>query len=135
MISGTSLTQQTRLLSCNRTQSRVVTGLLTVYNTLRKHLYLMGLTNSLLCWRCEAEEEISAYVLCECEALALLKHAYLGSFFLGPRGHTSLKSRGLSRTAGTGLPRLGIRLWGTTGLSKGLGALGPKDSNVITNLI
>ena len=27
-------------------------------------------------------EETSAHILCECEALASLRHAYLGSFFL-----------------------------------------------------
>jgi len=36
-------------------QSRVVTGLRTGNRTLRRHLYLMGLTNSPLCRRCEAE--------------------------------------------------------------------------------
>ena len=29
-------------------------------------------------------EEMSAHILCECEALASLRHAYLGSFFLEP---------------------------------------------------
>jgi hypothetical protein len=29
---------------------------------------------------CEAEEETSAHVLCECEALATHRHTYLGSF-------------------------------------------------------
>jgi hypothetical protein len=31
------------------------------------------------------EEETSAHILCECEALASLRHAYLGSFFMEPR--------------------------------------------------
>ena len=31
---------------------------------------------------CGAEEEFSAHILCECEALASLRHACLGSFFL-----------------------------------------------------
>jgi len=35
----------------------VVTGLPTGNNTLGKHLYLMGLTNSPLCSKCGAEEE------------------------------------------------------------------------------
>jgi hypothetical protein len=30
------------------------------------------------------EEETSVHVLCECEALALLRHKYLDSFFLNP---------------------------------------------------
>jgi hypothetical protein len=35
---------------------------------------------------CGAEEETSAHVLCECEALVALRHSYLGLLFLGPRG-------------------------------------------------
>jgi len=54
------------------------------HNTLRRHLYLLGLPNSPLCRWCEAREETSAHVLCECEALASRRHAHLGSFFLEP---------------------------------------------------
>jgi hypothetical protein len=39
-------------LAFNRTQSTVVIGLLTEHNTLRRHLYLMGLTNNPSCRRC-----------------------------------------------------------------------------------
>jgi hypothetical protein len=46
LISGPSPTSKTRLLSFNRTQSRVVTGLLSGNNTLRRHIYLMGLFNN-----------------------------------------------------------------------------------------
>jgi hypothetical protein len=31
------------------------------------------------------EDETSAHILCECETLASLRHAYLGSFFMEPR--------------------------------------------------
>jgi hypothetical protein len=44
----------------------------------------MGLRDSPLCRKCGAEEETSAHVLCECEALATHRHTYLGSFFLDP---------------------------------------------------
>jgi len=30
------------------------------------------------------EEETSVHILCECETLASLRHAYLSSFFLDP---------------------------------------------------
>ena len=69
-------------MTLSRIQSRAVTGLLTGHNTLRRHLYLLGLTNSPLCRWCEAGEETSAHVLCECEALVSRRHVYLGSFFL-----------------------------------------------------
>jgi hypothetical protein len=43
----------------------------------------MGLYNDPICRKCVTEEETSVHILCECEALASLGHAYLGSFFLG----------------------------------------------------
>jgi len=70
--------------SFNRTQSRAVTGLLTGHNTLRRHLHLLGLSYNPLCRRCGAEDETSAHILCESEALASHRHVYLGSFFLKP---------------------------------------------------
>jgi len=84
LISGPSPSTKTRLLSFNRTQSRVVTGLLTGLNSLRRHLYVMGLINNPTCRKCGTEEEISFHILCECEALASLRYACLGSFFLDP---------------------------------------------------
>jgi hypothetical protein len=75
---------RTTLLSFNRAQCRVVIGLLTGRNTLRRHLHIMGPMDSPLCRKCGAGEETSAHVWCECEALATLGHIYLGSFFLYP---------------------------------------------------
>jgi hypothetical protein len=46
----------------------------------------MELSSNPTCRKCGTEEETSAHILCECEALASLKHAYLGSFVLGPEG-------------------------------------------------
>ena len=59
LILGTCLGAKARFLSFNRTKSRVVTGLLTGHNTLRRHLHLMGLSGSPLC-RCGAEAQTSA---------------------------------------------------------------------------
>jgi hypothetical protein len=56
------------------------------HSILRRHLHIMGLSDSPLCRKCGAEEETSADVLCECEALATHRHIYLGSFFLNPEG-------------------------------------------------
>jgi ferredoxin-thioredoxin reductase catalytic subunit len=91
LISGPCLGAKARVLSFNRTQSRTVTGLLIGHNTLRRHLHLMGLSDSPLCRRCGAQDETSAHILCECEALASLRHVYLCSFFLEPE-NTSSKS-------------------------------------------
>jgi len=77
LILDPSPTAETRLLSSNKTQSTVITDL-TGHNTLRRHLHLMELTNSPLCRRHGAEDETSAHILCECEAVAALRHVYLG---------------------------------------------------------
>jgi len=65
----------------------------------------MGLTNSPLCRRCGAEEETSVHILCECEALDSLIHAYLGSFVFGPTGYCKSNSGGQQELQQiTGLP-------------------------------
>ena len=84
LISGPCLGAKAKFLSFIRTQSRAVTGLLTGHNTQRRHLHLMWLSDIPLCRRCGAEDETSVHILCECEALASLRHAYLGYFFLEP---------------------------------------------------
>jgi hypothetical protein len=63
---------------CSQSQNRVVTG----HNTLCRHLHLMGLRDSPLCRKCGAEDETPALILRRCEALASIRHAHLGSFFL-----------------------------------------------------
>jgi len=83
-ISCPSLGTRAKFVTFNRIQSRVITGLLTGYNTLRRHLYLLGLLDSPLYRKCGAGEETSAHILCECEALASWRRAYLGSFLLEP---------------------------------------------------
>ena len=60
------------------------------HNTLRRHLHLLGLLDSPLCRKCGLGEETSAHILCECKALASLRHVYLGSFFLEPKDIRSL---------------------------------------------
>jgi hypothetical protein len=47
----------------------------------------MGLSDSPLCRRCAAEDETSAHILCECEALASLRQ---GSSFLEPEDIKSI---------------------------------------------
>ena len=90
VISGPCLGAKARFPSFIRTQSGAVTGLLTGHNTMRRYLHLMGLSDSALCRRCAAEDETSAHILCECEALASHSHAYLGAFFLEPEDIKSM---------------------------------------------
>jgi hypothetical protein len=104
LISGPCLGAKARFLSFNRTQYRAVTGLLTGLNTLRRHLHKMGLSDSPLCRRCGAEDETSPHILYECEALASLRHAYLGSF-LEPEDINSISLGAIwNFSKATGLP-------------------------------
>jgi hypothetical protein len=84
LISGPNPATEAQLLSFNRTQTRAVIGLLTGHNTLRRHLHVMGLSKDPACRKCGIEEETSVHILCECEALASLRHKYPGYFFLDP---------------------------------------------------
>jgi hypothetical protein len=105
LISGPSLGAMPKFMSFNRTQSRAVIGLLTGHNTLRRHLYLLGLLDSPLCRRCGVKDETSAHILCECEALASLRHAYLDSFFLEPKDIKSVRLEAIwSFSKASGLP-------------------------------
>jgi hypothetical protein len=105
LISGPSLGAKTKFMSFNRTQSRTVTGLLTGHNALRRHPYLLGPLDSPLSRRCGVREETSAHILCKCEVLASLRHAYLSSLFLEP---TDIQSTSLgaiwSFSKDSGLP-------------------------------
>jgi hypothetical protein len=50
----------------------------------------MGLIDSPLCKRYGAKGKNAAHILCECEAVASHRHAYLGSFSLDPEDVKSL---------------------------------------------
>jgi hypothetical protein len=63
LISGYKLATRVRLLSFIRTRSRVVIGLLTGHNTLRRHLYVMRLSNNGTCRKCGTEEETSVHIV------------------------------------------------------------------------
>jgi hypothetical protein len=105
LISGPSRGARIRLSSLTRAQSRVVTGLLTGHNTLRRHLHLIGLTDSPLCRKCGAEDETFAHILCWCEALASIRQVYLGSFFLEPEDINSQTQGAIWRfSKAAGLP-------------------------------
>jgi hypothetical protein len=98
-------TANNRLLFFNGIQSRVVIGFLFGHNTLRRHLFIIGLIDSPLFGRCEAEEETSGHVLCELGALDLLRHTHLVSFFSGPEDVTSQSLEAIwDLDKGTGLP-------------------------------
>jgi hypothetical protein len=82
LISGPNLATKARLLFFNETKLRAVFGLLTGHNTLRKSLYVMGLSNNPICKKCGNEEETLVHILYECEAMASLRHPYVSGLLL-----------------------------------------------------
>jgi len=105
LICGPDLATRARLLSFNRTHCRFVVGLLTGHNTLRRHLYKMGLSNNCICRKCGTEEETSVYILCECEGLVSHSdiHIWVPSF-LDPEDIRKLNMGSIWKfTKGTGL--------------------------------
>jgi hypothetical protein len=67
----------------------------------------MGLSDSPLCRRCGAEDETSAHILCECDALASLKHVYPGSVFLEPEDIKSISLGTIQNfSKATGFPEI-----------------------------
>jgi len=90
LISDLSPTAKTRLMSVNKTQSRVVTDLQTEHSP--------------LCRRGGADDETSTHILCEREALVSLRHIQLGSSFLDPEYIKSLSVGAIwNFSKGTGL--------------------------------
>jgi hypothetical protein len=100
--------QARELISGPDLATRVVIGLLTGHSTLRRHLYIMGLSNNPICRQCGTEGETSVHISFECEALASLRHTYLGSFFLDTENIRKLSIGAIWNFAkGTGLLQLG----------------------------
>jgi hypothetical protein len=64
----------------------------------------MGLSDNPICKKFGTEEENSVHVLCACEAVALLRHSYLGSFLLDPEDIRKLNIQAIWKfTKGTRL--------------------------------
>jgi hypothetical protein len=72
------------LLNLNRNQRTLMTGLLTGHRNLKGHLFKLGLVDSPRCDRCKEASETASRVLCDCEALAILRFRHLGHYFLQP---------------------------------------------------
>jgi hypothetical protein len=124
----------TKVMSFKGTQSRAVIGLLTGHNTLRQHLYLLRLQDSPLCRKCGVMEETSVHILCECEALASLRHAYLGSFFLEPKDIQSISLGAIwSFSKASGLPWLDAGLEGLALRPRCIGAVKSWTLDILTH--
>jgi hypothetical protein len=75
----TSARRAGELLSLNRNQLRILTGLFTGHCHLKGHL-----VDSPECDRCKQASETASHVLGNCEALAAIRFRYLGYHFMKP---------------------------------------------------
>nr|CAI5847363.1 unnamed protein product [Callosobruchus analis] len=71
-------------LSLDRSNLRMLVGLLTGHNTFRRHLFVMRVVDDPTCTWCGEEEESSAHILCRCETLGYHRQITLGSRILEP---------------------------------------------------
>jgi len=102
--------------SCCYLLQQVAAAVCTGHNTLRRHLHIIGLCNDPMYRKFGTEEETSVHILCECEALASPRHAYLGSFFWTRRTYGN-KAWGSSGTL--------LKEQGSYSLAQNVGHKGP----------
>jgi hypothetical protein len=79
----TSAKRAKELFGLGQNQLRILTGLLTGYCHLNRHLFKLGLVHS----RCRYKQAISTvlYALCVCKALATVSFRHLCQHFMKPR--------------------------------------------------
>ncbi|VEN58452.1 unnamed protein product [Callosobruchus maculatus] len=71
-------------LSLDRSNLRLLVGLLTGHNTFRRHLFVTRVVNDPTCTWCGEEKESSAHILCRCETLGYHRQTMLGTRTLEP---------------------------------------------------
>ncbi|KAJ8953870.1 hypothetical protein NQ317_007337 [Molorchus minor] len=81
------------LLGMNRRDIRTVTGLVTGYCHLSRHLQLIGIVEDPECRWCLEDEESSSHVLTECLAIAKVRERHFGSSALNPENVKSIQPR------------------------------------------
>ena len=67
-----------------RQNLRLVTDILTGHCQVRKHLHIMGLSESALCRGCEQEDETIEHILYDCPTLSFIRRFVFGEYRLTP---------------------------------------------------
>ena len=73
------------LLNLSRNQLRIMSALLTGQCHLKGHLLKLGMLDSPRCDRCHQVFETASHILCDCEALVVLRFRHLSHSFLTTR--------------------------------------------------
>ncbi|KAJ8951003.1 hypothetical protein NQ318_006387 [Aromia moschata] len=80
-----ALDESPRTIKLGRNQLRWIVGLFTGHCSLMRHLTTIGVKNDPDCRRCGEEEETSFHILCECPALAAIRHSNVGAIIIEPK--------------------------------------------------
>ncbi|KAG5679486.1 hypothetical protein PVAND_009051 [Polypedilum vanderplanki] len=80
-----------QIRNLERDQIRLLCGILSGHYLFRKHLFTMGLSDSTLCPRCEADEDTAFHAVCNCPALASRRYTTFGFHVLSAEEAKELK--------------------------------------------
>ena len=69
-------------LVLNRKHLHILTGLLTVYVALNRHLGVMKLRTDQMCPKCGEEEETAYYFLSKCSAMMMVHNSIFGAYLM-----------------------------------------------------
>ncbi|KAJ8914685.1 hypothetical protein NQ315_017384 [Exocentrus adspersus] len=72
------------LVSLNRANIKIITGLLTGHGRLNKHLNTIGLSPDSRCRLCRTSDEDSVHVLCHCPRVIVNRHKHFGAGYMAP---------------------------------------------------
>ncbi|KAG5674273.1 hypothetical protein PVAND_004253 [Polypedilum vanderplanki] len=87
----------TQIRDLERSQLRILCGILSGHYLFRKHLLKIGLAESSLCPRCELEEDTAFHVVCNCAALASKRFSIFGAHVLSETEAKKLKIEDIIR--------------------------------------
>ncbi|KAJ8913990.1 hypothetical protein NQ315_008982 [Exocentrus adspersus] len=84
LIKGPGAAVTRSLVSLNRANIKIITGLLTGHDRLNKHLNTIGLSPDSRCRLCGTSDEDSVHVLCHCPRVIVNRHKHFGAGYLAP---------------------------------------------------
>ncbi|KAJ8911827.1 hypothetical protein NQ315_012557 [Exocentrus adspersus] len=84
LIKGPGAAATRSLVSLNRANIKIITGLLTDHGRLNKHLNTIGLSPDSRCRLCRTSDEDSVHVLCHCPRVIVNRHKHFGAGYLAP---------------------------------------------------
>lgn len=96
-----------KLLELNKSELRILTGLLTGHAPVRYHLKIMGQIDTDTCRYCQVETETTEHVLCDCVALERRRFHHTGKARLTPKEVWITNTRAILRLISSLSPALG----------------------------